>query len=168
MTTVYVNKRLGLALTDSRVSTEYERSFFGLFNLTSTYEYSVTPQKALYVHDRLFLSSGNVSTINKVLAMLVDNRKPNFDKKESCDCFLVDPNYVVIISISKGTMSKRTIFSKKNFEISMGSGSNHLMKLIKEGLDEAAELTEQYVIEQFRKVTNYDKYTDDNINLYRI
>lgn len=49
MTTVYIDKRLNLLITDSRVTSTIPRNLFGFFPLRPKYQYGVVNQK-LYMY----------------------------------------------------------------------------------------------------------------------
>lgn len=165
MTTVYVNKRLGIALTDSRATEEVPRYFLGHFPLTPIPKKTVVNQKAIYIHDRLFLATGSVAIINRIAQYFVTGVVPYIpNKKQSCECLLVGDEYSIKVTVEKGKFKKKVLFTKNDFYCIMGSGTKILFDLLKiDGTETAND-----VIKQFRKVTRYDPYTDDNINLYRI
>lgn len=165
MTTVYVNKRLGIAITDSRATSEISRYLFGFFPLTSLPDYQVVSQKAMYINDRLFVASGSVGVINQVAQYFANGLKPEFtNKKRSCECLLISDEYAIRIIVEKGKWHKDVIFFNKSWVYIMGSGSNVLYEKLKD----YTNLTHDDVFNAFRTVKDHDNFTDDNINLYRI
>lgn len=168
MTTVFVSKSLGLAMTDSRVTESTPRFFAGFFPLTHSVQYKVTNQKAIYIHDRLFVAAGDVSTINKIIQYLVNHVEVFVTKNTpECECMLIGKEYAIHMYVHKGKFHKRTIFFGENWVSILGSGYDALFHLHYKKHDPFT-FTEEYVIEEFKKVKNKDKFTDDNINLYRI
>lgn len=169
MTTVYVNKRLGIALTDSRATSEIPRSFYGIMKLTPRTEYSVVTQKALYIHDSLFLATGNVDSIGRILNYLTVQTVPKVDKKTpECECLLLRNDYAVYMNIYKGKFNKRLIYLYENFEFTMGSGYHALWRSLHRQQPNQYLMTHEDVLTAFKEVYKYDTFSDDNINLYRI
>lgn len=166
MTTVFVSKELGIAITDSRATFQQSRKFLGLFNLTPLPSYKVVNQKALYVHDRLFLACGSVDTIDKVLQYFINGTKFKVNKKTpSCECLLLGKEYGVHLYVYDGKIHKKTIFLEYNFVHFMGSGSSALLRKYYKTLERN---TPDEVIDIFKTVHLDDSFTDDNVNLYRI
>ncbi len=169
MTTVFVSKSLGLAMTDSRVTESTPRYFAGFFPLTMSIEYKVASQKALYIHDRLFVAAGDVSTINRIINYLV-NHVPVYVNKNTpgCECLLIGKEYAVYMYVHDGKFKKKTIFFDDNWVAILGSGYDAIAHIKYSTRHNPILFTSDYVIEEFMKVKNKDKFTDDNINLYRI
>lgn len=168
MTTVFVSKSLGLAMTDSRVTESTPRFFAGFFPLTPSVRYKVTNQKAIYIHDRLFVAAGDVSTINRIIRYLVNHEEVFVTKKTpECVCMLIGKEYAIYMYVFKGKFHKKTIFFRDNWVSILGSGYDALCHMHNRKHDPFT-FTADYVIEEFRKVKDRDKFTDDNINLYRI
>ncbi len=170
MTTVYIDKRCGLAMTDSRVTSTIERAFLGIFPLQSKNQYSKVLQKSMYIHDRLFLSCGTVSEINKVLRYLVEQKPIVPSRKDGCHCLLLDKEYCINFVIHNGVLKKFVQFIDKNYVFSMGSGSSHMRNTFNDigSLKLNNMSLSEYVIDEFSKVSEKDIYTDNNINLYKI
>lgn len=168
MTTVFVSKSLGLAMTDSRVTESTPRYFAGFFPLTMSVQYKVATQKALYIHDRLFVAAGDVSTINRIINYLV-NHVPVYVNKNTpgCECLLIGKDYAVYMYVHDGKFKKKTMFFKDNWVAILGSGYDAMAHMHFKK-NEPWLFTPEYVITEFMKVKNKDKFTDDNINLYRI
>ena len=165
MTTVFVSKRLGLAMTDSRATNTHPRFFLGFFQLTPKTTRTVVPQKALYIHDRLFLACGNVSTITLIMRYLTEHKMPDIPKDcPSCECLLLGKEYAIHMYIDKGKFHKKTLYLKPDFCFIMGSGYDHLFWV--KGHKYLPYFSPDFVIDAFRNVCTKDKYTDDNINLY--
>lgn len=170
MTTVFVSKRLGLAMTDSRVTYSTSRYLAGVFPLTPSIRYGVVNQKALYIHDRLFLASGDVKTITYIMQYLVSQIpvQDRIDKDTpSCDALLIGKDYAIHMTVYKGKFRKRTIFFDNDWVCIMGSGSPALSHMLYRKYNPLS-FTTDYAIQEFSKVKDADQYTDDNINLYRI
>lgn len=169
MTTVYIDKRCGLVLTDSRVTYTVNRAFLGIFPLRSVDTYNVVSQKSMYIHDRLFTACGNVSDIDKVLNYLVSGDKIIPNRKGNCHCILIDKEYCIHFVINNGKFEKYVEFIDYNYVFSMGSGSTYMMKSIKllPKVWNGMSLSD-FVIKCFSTVHKKDKYTDNNINLYKI
>lgn len=168
MTTVFVSKSLGLAMTDSRVTLSTPRNFAGVFPLTASVQYKVTNQKALYIHDRLFVAAGDVGTINTIIDYLVNHKEVPVDKNTPmCEAILIGKDYAIYMSVVHGKFSKKTIFFKDNWVFIIGSGYDALKHMFFQRHNPFT-FTTDYVIEEFMKVKNKDKWSDDNINMYRI
>ncbi|ELW0836412.1 hypothetical protein ACRYKS_25095 [Escherichia coli] len=164
MTTVYIDKRLGVLLTDSKVTSTEQRSFLNLFPLKPKLSYGVVSQKTLYVHDRLFSACGEVSEINKVLRYLISQETVIPDRKASCHCVLVSKDYIIHLIVNKGKFTKKIDYLHNDYTFFMGSGGEYMLD---------AAVHEEYntlldkVFDTFMDVHNHDIYTDDNINVYR-
>lgn len=168
MTTVLVSKRLGLAMTDSRATATYARNFAGFFPLTPEVRYGVVNQKAIYIHDRLFLGSGDVNTINMIIDMLINSTELVIDKNTPmAETILIGKEYAIHMWVWEGKFHKELIFLTPNWLFTMGSGAPYLDKMHRLKGDYSL-FDVDFVIEEFKKVQEKDKYTDDNINLYRI
>jgi hypothetical protein len=165
MTTVYIDKRLGVLLTDSKVTSCEKRSFLGIFPLKPKFIYGIVTQKSLYVHDRLFSACGNVSEINKVLNYLISQEPVIPDRKASCHCVLLSKDYVIHLISTKGVFHKKLEYLHPDYTFFMGSGGEYMLD---------AAVHEEYntlldkVLNTFMDVHNHDNFTDDNINVYRI
>lgn len=169
MTTVFVSKSLGLAMTDSRVTESTPRFFAGFFPLTHSVQYKVTNQKAIYIHDRLFVAAGDVSTINRIIRYLVNHEEVLVTKNTpECECMLIGKDYAIYMYVFKGKFHKKTIFFGDNWVSILGSGYDAIAHLKYSTRHNPFIFTAEHVIEEFRKVKDKDKFTDDNINLYRI
>lgn len=169
MTTVFVSKSLGLAMTDSRVTESTPRFFAGFFPLTLSVQYKVANQKALYIHDRLFVAAGDVSTINLIIRYLVNHEEVLVSKNTpGCECLLIGKEYAIHMYVDKGKFHKKVIFFRDNWVGILGSGYDAIAHLQYSTRHNPLIFTAEHVIEEFRKVKDKDKYTDDNINLYRI
>lgn len=168
MTTVYIDKRCGLAMTDSRVTSTMKRAFLGIFPVQDKSFYNVVLQKSMYIHDRLFLACGNVAEINKVLNYLCIGEQVIPSRKDSCQCVLLDKEYCIHLIIYKGKFYKKTQFIGNDFVLAMGSGSPY-MKRAQDAIPGLLNVSlSDFVLDQFSKVHNKDVYTDDNINIYKI
>lgn len=173
MTTVYVDRRAGIVLTDSRVTRTEKRSLFDFIPLSTKEDFGVVNQKALYVHDRIFTGAGSVNEINKILNFLISGKPvvPSTEQDESCQCLLIGKEYAIHLVIHKGKFHKWVEFYKDEYwSFATGSGSPHISGAGSMGLaiitKDKSELCGM-IIERFMRVKNLDKYSDDNINLYR-
>lgn len=168
MTTVYIDKRCGLVITDSRVTSTEQRAFLGIFPLREKKHYFVTSQKSMYVHDRLFTSCGSLSEIDKVLNYLCYGTPVIPSRKNNCHCVLLDKEYCIHLIVHNGKFIKKTEFIDNNYKFSMGSGSPY-MDLAIDAIPGLVDVPfHEYVLNQFMKVHTKDEYTDDNIIVYKI
>lgn len=171
MTTVYVDKRAGLVLTDSRVTTTEERKFLGCIPLATKTTYGVVNQKAFYIHDRLFCAAGVVSEIDKVIQYLIYGKPVYPHRTSSCHCMLIGKEYVIHFIIFKGKLHKHVEFFKSNWCMAIGSGALHISGIRYRGdiiINDSEDEVRELIIDAFRQVRIKDIYTDDNVNLYRI
>ncbi|EON7637039.1 hypothetical protein ABV23_RS00910 [Escherichia coli] len=164
MTTVYVDKRVGLLLTDSRVTTSTERYFLGLFPLKPKKQYGVVTQKSLYIHDRLFSAAGSVNEINKVLMYLIYGDIVLPSRKENCHCVLLSKDYCIHLGTKNGKFFKYLEFMHEEYVFFMGSGGEYMVDA---AVHENQDTLLQKIFSTFKEVKNHDEYTDDNINVYQ-
>lgn len=164
MTTVYIDKRLGVLMTDSRVTSTRPRFFLGIFPLKEKNHYGVVSQKTLYVHDRLFSAAGSVSEIDKVLNYLITGEKVIPSKKLSCHCVLLSKDYCIHFVLVDGKFVKKLVFLHKDYTFFMGSGGEYM---IDAACHEDYSTLQAKVLDTFMKVKNHDCFSDDNINVYR-
>ncbi|GCJ80449.1 Uncharacterised protein [Escherichia coli] len=164
MTTVYIDKRLNLLITDSRVTSTIPRNLFGFFPLRPKYQYGVVNQKTLYVHDRLFSASGAVSEIDKVLDWLINKVPVIPDRKLSCHCVLLSKDYVIHMILTKGKFIKKLEYLHEDYTFFMGSGGEYMVDA---AIHEEHTTLYDKVFSTFMDVHNHDCFTDDNINVYR-
>lgn len=165
MTTVYLDKRAGLLLTDSRITYTTPRALWNLFPLRSKEKYGITTQKSLYVHDRLFSAAGSVSEINKILNYLINGEIVIPDRKANCHCILISKDYCIHLGTFKGKFFKYVEFMDNDYVYSTGSGSPYMV-------DAKIHYQEDTLLDKifstFMKVKDHDPYSDDNINVYKL
>lgn len=165
MTTILIDKRIGLIITDSRVTQFENKSFLGI-RFRKDVRHYVAPQKALYVHDRLFLACGNVDQgIDVLLNSLINKQdifKARFKKGSEFNAFLIDKCWMVIFRCRGGKLSKKTVFLGKHTRFSAGSGGRYLTECF-----EMKNTDPHHALRVFSRVKNFDKATDDNMNIYR-
>jgi len=167
MTTIYVNPRLGVVLTDTRTTSTTYNEFFG-FTVNERDTFIDNSTKAMYLHDRVFAISGCVEETEKIARYIAFGEPiiPAPKKsKISGNCILVDKNWILQIITNKGEVSK--IFfpiPHKNWAWGTGSGWDALKK----ELSVYDEPTLDEVIAAFKTVHKSDKYTNDQIKLYKI
>lgn len=164
MTTVYIDKRVGLLLTDSRVTATQERYFMGLFPLKPKNLYGVVGQKTLYVHDRLFSAAGSVSEINKVLTYLIKGVKVLPSRKGSCHCVLLSKDYCIHLGTNNGKFFKKLEFLHNEYVFFFGSGGEYMVDA---AIHENPDTLLDKIFSTFKEIKNHDEYTDDNINVYQ-
>lgn len=166
MTTVYVNKRLGVVLTDMRTTTSTYREFFGLeFGVVNTF--SENTNKAMYIHDRVFAISGCTTETEKVaqyLAYGIPLVPAPKSEKLCANCLYVDKNWILQIILEKGKVQKYFLPIKSGFHCGTGSGWAALEKELKK----YSEPTLDEVIAAFKTVHKSDKYTNDQIQIHKI
>lgn len=171
MTTVYVDKRAGIVITDSRVTNTETRNLLGFIPLSKIEKFAVVNQKALYIHDRIFTGAGSVSEINKILQNLIFGTPVYPDDEESCHCLLIGKEYVIHLISFKGKFHKVVEFYKDQYwSLAIGSGSKYISGASHMGTAILTHDTEELcsmIIDKFRLVKNKDVYSDDNINIYR-
>lgn len=166
MTTVYIDKKAGLVLTESRITYTTKRYFLGLFPVKSKEVYGSTNQKSMYIHDRLFTAAGSVFDINKVLNYLISGTEVLPSRHGNCHCILLDEYYCIHFIILNGKFKKYIEYIDKDYTFTMGSGSGYLNTTSCFWLE--GEDRQKYIVEQFMKVHKRDKYSDDDIKIYRI
>lgn len=166
MTTVYIDKKAGLVLTDSRITYTNKRYFLGLFPLKSEEVYGSTTQKSMYIHDRLFTAAGSVADINKVLDYLISGNPVIPSRRGNSHCILIDKNYCIHFIMINGEFKKYVEFTDNDYTFMIGSGSAFLQTTACFWLE--GEERQEYIFEQFNKVHKRDPYSDDNIKVYRI
>lgn len=175
MTTVYIDNFHKLVITDTRVTyMEYTlwQSFLRKFfkdRITGKSKYSVVNQKAIYVYDHLFVCAGDVNAIEIVLNELtsgnINNVKTISNKDTSCNCKWIFNDYIITFTISNGKLQKSVKFMKSDYKCSFGSGccTPPIDRMVQES--HLYEIDE--VIDHFKKIKNFDIYTNDLINIYR-
>lgn len=164
MTTVYVDKRAGLVLTDSRVSWTEKRMFLGLFPLKDKFHCGLAGQKSMYIHDRLFCAAGSVPSINKVLNYLVCGSVVKADYNSNCHCMLISKNYVIHLITYNGKFSKSVEFIGNDYTYIIGSGAPYM---IDAKMHDDQETLVDKIFKTFQNVKNHDIYSDDNIQIHR-
>ncbi|EMR6006032.1 hypothetical protein WJW27_002738 [Escherichia coli] len=164
MTTVYIDKRLNLLITDSRVTLTIPRNLFGIFPLKPKYQYEVVNQKTLYVHDRLFSASGTISEIDKVLNWLINKEPVIPHKKLGCHCVLLSKDYIIHMNISNGKFTKKLQYLHEDYTFFMGSGGEYMVDA---AIHEDTTTLCNKVFSTFMDVHNHDSFTDSNINVYK-
>ena len=166
MTTVYVNSRLGVVLTDTRTTSTTYNELFG-FILNERDEYFDNATKAMYLHDRVFAISGCTTETDKI-ARYIAFGEPIVPepKKEKVigNCVLVDKNWVLQILVENGKTKKIFYPYPKNWSWGTGSGWDAL----RDALKVYEEPTLDEVIAAFKTVHKSDKYTNDQIKIYKI
>lgn len=173
MTTVFIDNYHKIAITDTRVTTTYYsgldlflRKFFK--NIKGEVQFGIVGQKAIYVHDHLLLCSGDTDTIHKVLNALIELRINDFRASSdwgSCKCVWVIGDYYIQFNVHKGKFTKKVIFMHNTFQMSFGSGSFTLP--ICQVIDSNGFYEVDEIIEKFKLVTRFDKYTNDDLKIYR-
>lgn len=168
MTTIYVNHKLGVVMTDTRTTTTYIKSFLGLVKVGTYDVYDDSGIKAIHVHDRIFVESGSCSESAKILQYLTDGTpiKPAHKKnKLISNCFLVDKNWVLQIAINKGKIIKKFIALEPDAWYSTGSGADALYKAL-----EAYNFNPSFeqAIDAFKTVHFSDRFTSSDVRIYQI
>lgn len=167
MTTIYVNHKLGVVLTDTRTTTTITETLFGL-PWNSYDEYNDNGVKAIHVHDRIFVESGSCCESTKILQYLTHGTPiiPSHKKyKRTSSCFLVDKNWLLHIYIQKGKVHKKFFALKSDAWYCTGSGAEALKKALEvynfnPTMDEA--------IAAFKTVHFSDRFTSNQVRIYNI
>ncbi|WNV47569.1 hypothetical protein ENKO_466 [Klebsiella phage fENko-Kae01] len=167
MTTIYVNHKLGVVMTDTRTTTTVQETFLGI--PIATYDtFNDDGVKAINVHDRIFVESGSCEESTKILQYLAHGTpiKPAPKKyKLLSNCFLVDKNWLLQIYIQKGKVHKRFHVVKEDSWYCTGSGSNALYEALKV-YDFKPTLEE--AISAFKTVHFSDRFTSNQVLIYKI
>lgn len=179
MTTIYLNHNLGLLVTDSRATeTEIEFCFWNRvlpFFFKPKVHFignKVIAQKSLWVHDNLFTASGSVEQIDQYLNHLIFGTTPCYktSKQFNFNALLIGRSWVLCIDCESGKVTKQFYCVGQNgrFNLSMGSGGNLVSHLVQGNENvRAKDLSEEYVLREFKEHVVNDPYSDDNINIYR-
>lgn len=168
MTTILVDYKDGLVMTDSRVTVS-KGYWIRLFNRT-VLEWSketqtkICNQKAIFLHDRLFTGAGDSDDISHLLSHLALGVKLELSSDANFTALLIDKNWILEFNCNKGIMKKKLrLLSKENW-LTIGSGK----KVLASELNAITSWSPKSVMKAFGRVTLRDKYTDDNLNIYKI
>lgn len=168
MTTIYVNHELGVAMTDTRTTTTYDYVIFGCIKVGEHETFNDNTYKAIHVHDRLFIQSGDCGESTKTLQYLIDGTPivpaPKKQKKSSV-CFYVDKNWLLVFTLSKGKVQKKFYALSPDAWYSTGSGGDALSSALEKY---NFKPTFEEAISAFKMVSKTDQYTSDKINIYNI
>ena len=178
MTTIYLNHKLGLLITDSRATqTEVAFNFWNYVfpkifkSKINTVGHTVVSQKSVWLYDKLFTASGNVWQIDKYLNYIIFGQEPNFapEPEYNFNAMLISKSWVLCLDCECGKLSKQFYCIGQNgtFTVSMGSGADHIIHLVYgNDMVNVKDLTEEYIISEFRNNVVLDPHSDDNINVY--
>lgn len=166
MTTIYVNHRLGVVLTDTRTTSTHYNTLFGI-TIKSYNTYFDDSHKAMYIHDRVFTVSGSVLESDKIIRFLTLGEPivpANKKEKLSCNCLLVDKNWTLQFIINNGKFWKNFVITTPTWTYGTGSGWDTLS----ESLKDKENSTLEEVIVAFKTIHIKDEFTNDQIRLYKI
>lgn len=168
MTTIYVNHKLGVVMTDTRTTTTMVESFLGLIPVGTYDVYDDNGIKAIHVHDRIFVESGSCSESTKILQYLTHGKPivPAHKKhKLISNCFLIDKNWLLQIAIDKGKVIKKFQPLSPDAWYCTGSGASALYNALK--VYDYKPTMEQ-AIAAFKTVHFSDRFTNNKVNIYQI
>lgn len=176
MTTIYVNHKKRLVLTDSCVST-FEKTVqhtVASYYLPFLFKPKVTSEcidkrrttcKATWIHDRIFVGSGDVTGLSKYFSNTFMKCNYKYNDDEEFTAMLVGASWIYITTFREGVLKKKfEVVGDRGYIAAFGSGSSYSNDLVYAPDD----CTEQEIIELFKKCAVQDIHSDDNVNVYRI